>query len=97
MSYTGAVTSGGPPAVRDLEELTITKLSVGGSSDNNAYLLVRATGAQLLIDAANDSERLIELVGGSLDAIVTTHQHGDHWRRGRPRFLDRSPHVCRSA
>ncbi|HCT77908.1 MAG TPA: Zn-dependent hydrolase [Micromonosporaceae bacterium] len=80
MSYTGAVTAGGPASVRELEELTITKLSVG-PMDNNAYLLrCKATGAQLLIDAANDASSLIDLVGGSLDAIVTTHQHGDHWQ-----------------
>ena len=36
--YTGGVTQGGPPAVRDLLEVTITKFSVG-PMDNNAYLL----------------------------------------------------------
>jgi glyoxylase-like metal-dependent hydrolase (beta-lactamase superfamily II) len=64
----------------DLTELTITKLSVG-PYDNNAYLLrCKATGSQLLIDAANDAPALISLASGSLDAIVTTHQHGDHWQ-----------------
>lgn len=80
MSYTGQVTPGGPPAVRELAELTITKLSVG-PMDNNAYLLrCHRTGEQLLIDAANEPERLLALVGGAgLATVVTTHQHPDHW------------------
>ncbi|MEW2384927.1 MBL fold metallo-hydrolase [Micromonospora sp. NPDC047707] len=80
MTYTGDVTPGGAPAVRDLDRLTITKLSVG-PMDNNAYLLrCRATGEQVLIDAANEAPRLLDLVGdGGLAAVVTTHQHMDHW------------------
>jgi glyoxylase-like metal-dependent hydrolase (beta-lactamase superfamily II) len=63
-----------------LPGLTITKLSVG-PWDNNAYLLrCTETGEQLLIDAANDADALIELASGSLNAIVTTHQHPDHWQ-----------------
>jgi glyoxylase-like metal-dependent hydrolase (beta-lactamase superfamily II) len=43
------------------------------------------TGEALLIDAANDPERLSDLIGSgterpSLGTIVTTHQHGDHWQ-----------------
>ena len=79
MSYTGHVTPGGPAAVRDLPDLTITKLSVG-PMDNNAYLLrCRRTGEQLLIDAANEPDKLLPLVGdGGLATVVTTHQHQDH-------------------
>jgi len=63
-----------------LDALTITKLSVG-PMDNNAYLLrCKATGASLMIDAANDASELLELCGGALDAVVTTHQHADHWQ-----------------
>lgn len=77
MTYTGNVTPGGPPAVRELEHLVISKVSVG-EFDNNAYLLrCRATDAKLLIDAAAEADRLLELVG-ELDVVVTTHQHGDH-------------------
>src|SRR5215213_9281949 len=48
--------------------------------DNNAYLL-RSAGEQLLIDAANEPQRLLSLLGeGSLSTVVTTHQHGDHWQ-----------------
>jgi glyoxylase-like metal-dependent hydrolase (beta-lactamase superfamily II) len=80
VTYTGDVTPGGPSDVRELPDLTITKLSVG-MMDNNAYLLrCRTTGEQLLIDAAAEPERLLELVGdGGLSTVVTTHQHHDHW------------------
>ncbi|TNY37339.1 MBL fold metallo-hydrolase [Thermomonospora catenispora] len=80
MSYTGDVRVGGPPAVRELPGLTITKVAVG-PYDNNAYLLrCTATGEQLLIDAANEPDRLLELIGdGPLVRIVTTHRHQDHW------------------
>ena len=78
--YTGDVTQGGPPAVRDLPALTITKVSVG-PTDNNAYLLrSKSTGAQVLIDAANEAPTLLALVPDGLRAVVTTHQHGDHWQ-----------------
>jgi len=62
-------------------ELTITKVSVG-PMDNNAYLLrCRATGEQLLIDAANEAPRLLVLIGdGGLARVVTTHRHADHWQ-----------------
>ena len=81
MAYTGKVTQGGPPQVRELPELTITKVSVG-PMDNNAYLLrCRRTGEQVLIDAANEAPRLLELIGDAgLSAVVTTHQHYDHWQ-----------------
>ena len=80
MEYRGDVTPGGAPDVRELDGLTITKLSVG-PMDNNAYLLrCRATGEQLLIDAANEAGRLLELVGDAgLATVVTTHRHRDHW------------------
>ncbi|MGW0522513.1 MBL fold metallo-hydrolase [Crossiella sp. NPDC003009] len=85
-NYTGHVEPGGPAARRTLAHLTITKLSVGGDWNNNAYLLVcRTTGDALLIDAANDAERLLDLLGHDanrprLRAVVTTHQHPDHWQ-----------------
>jgi glyoxylase-like metal-dependent hydrolase (beta-lactamase superfamily II) len=79
MTYTGDVTPGGPADVRDLGHLTITKASVG-PMDNNAYLL-RCGDAQLLIDAANDAPRLLEVIGdGGLQTVVTTHRHYDHWQ-----------------
>ena len=81
MTYTGNVTVGGPPDSRDIEGLTVTKLAVG-PMDNNAYLLrCASTGEGLLIDAANEASRLIELIGDApVSRIVTTHRHGDHWQ-----------------
>jgi glyoxylase-like metal-dependent hydrolase (beta-lactamase superfamily II) len=82
--YTGHVEPGGAAARRTLDALTITKISVG-PMDNNAYLLVcRASQEALLVDAANDPERLSDLIGHddnrpTLRTIVTTHQHQDHW------------------
>jgi glyoxylase-like metal-dependent hydrolase (beta-lactamase superfamily II) len=81
VAYSGAVTVGGPPAARELERLVITKVAVG-SMDNNAYLLRdRETDEQLLIDAAEEPDRLLELVGDhGLATVVTTHRHPDHWQ-----------------
>jgi glyoxylase-like metal-dependent hydrolase (beta-lactamase superfamily II) len=83
MGYTGKVSPGGPVDVRELDALTIRKMSVS-SFDNNVYLLTcRATGAQLLVDAADEAPRILDLVaqgGGGLDVLVTTHRHGDHTR-----------------
>lgn len=83
MTYTGDVSSGGPTDRRDLPRLTIRKMSVGTMA-NNVYLLTCAsTGAQLLIDAADEPVRIMAMLhesGGGLDAIVTTHQHWDHHR-----------------
>lgn len=80
MTYTGDVTPGGPPATRELGRLTITKVSVG-PMDNNAYLLrCRSNGEQVLVDAANEGPRLLDLIGAAgLATVVTTHQHMDHW------------------
>ncbi len=84
-SYTGHTDPGGAAIRRDLDALTITKVSVG-PMDNNAYLLVcRATNEALLIDAANEPDRLADLVGADdgrpeLRHLVTTHRHHDHWQ-----------------
>ncbi|MBX6751476.1 MAG: MBL fold metallo-hydrolase [Micromonosporaceae bacterium] len=80
MSYTGNVTPGGPPQVRELADLVITKLSVG-PMDNNVYLLrCKETGDQILIDAAAEPDRILDLIGhGGLSTVVTTHRHRDHW------------------
>lgn len=84
-SYTGHVNAQGDPSTRRLAAISISKLSVG-PMDNNAYLLTcRETGDALLIDAANDSERIADLLGVGPDrprlrSIVTTHSHGDHWQ-----------------
>jgi glyoxylase-like metal-dependent hydrolase (beta-lactamase superfamily II) len=81
--YTGAVEVGGAQDVRRLPGLTIAKLAVG-PMDNNAYLLrCTASGEGLLIDAANEAERLHDLIrfeGPPVSAILTTHRHADHWQ-----------------
>ncbi|MER7594219.1 MULTISPECIES: MBL fold metallo-hydrolase [Streptomyces] len=81
MTYSGAVRVGGPADVHELKDLMISKVAVG-PMDNNAYLLrCRATGQQLLVDAANDAETLLTLIGDDgITAVVTTHRHGDHWQ-----------------
>jgi glyoxylase-like metal-dependent hydrolase (beta-lactamase superfamily II) len=81
VAYTGDVTVGGPPDSRQITGLTVTKLAVG-PMDNNAYLLEDGqTGELVLIDAANEAPRLLELLGGRpLARIVTTHRHWDHWQ-----------------
>ncbi|WP_121187961.1 MBL fold metallo-hydrolase [Nocardiopsis sp. Huas11] len=81
MSYSGDTRVGGPADLRQLPQLTIAKLAVG-PMDNNAYLLTcRATGEAVLIDAAAEADRVLELIGeGGLARVVTTHRHQDHWQ-----------------
>jgi glyoxylase-like metal-dependent hydrolase (beta-lactamase superfamily II) len=73
-----------------LPELTIRRLAVS-DLDNNVYLLTsRQTGAQVLIDAADDPAAVLALLDqGAADApsgaaklalIITTHSHWDHVR-----------------
>ncbi len=58
----------------------MSKISVG-PMDNNAYLLRPSSGAAVLIDAANDADRLLALIDDEpVATIVTTHRHGDHWQ-----------------
>ena len=81
MTYRGKVRPGGAPDVRDLANLSITKMSVG-DMDNNAYLLrCQRTDEQVMIDAANEPSRLLSLIGADgLARVVTTHRHADHWQ-----------------
>lgn len=83
MTYDGKVSPGDPAQVRELEGLTVRKLAVSEMS-NNVYLLTCSrSGAQLLIDAADEADAVLELIeqgSGALEGIVTTHQHCDHVR-----------------
>ena len=81
MTYTGNVKVGGPSDTRELDGLTVTKLAVG-PMDNNSYLLRdTSSGEGLLIDAANEPGRIIEMVGDTpITWLVTTHRHWDHWQ-----------------
>jgi glyoxylase-like metal-dependent hydrolase (beta-lactamase superfamily II) len=82
VTYTGDVRPGGEPQVRELGGLTVTKVAVDPEMSNNCYLLECAeTGEVVLVDAAADAPRLLELIGDrSLTTVVTTHQHWDHHR-----------------
>jgi glyoxylase-like metal-dependent hydrolase (beta-lactamase superfamily II) len=75
------VEPGGPPLLLRLSTtVTVTKVSVG-PVDNNAYLLQHSSGGSVLIDAANDDDRLLKIISDQpLDAVVTTHRHADHWQ-----------------
>jgi len=80
VTYTGDVRVGGPSDTRTVGDVTVTKIAVG-PYENNSYLLVDGTGQGLLIDAAAEPERLLEMIGDTPVAkIVTTHQHPDHWQ-----------------
>ncbi|CAM3930892.1 MBL fold metallo-hydrolase [Tsukamurella strandjordii] len=59
---------------------TINQLSVGGM-DNNVYLVSDSAGHTLLIDAANEADRILAFAReiGGVEVIVTTHRHLDHW------------------
>lgn len=80
-TYTGDLSESPAPQRRTLGSASIVKLSVG-PMDNNVYIVTSAaTGDQLIIDAANDAERILDVVraiGGTPRMIFTTHQHYDH-------------------
>lgn len=75
--------------IYDLPALTIRRISVS-EMDNNVYLLTaKASGTQVLIDAADDLPAIRKLLqDGAADTsaeprlalIATTHQHWDHVR-----------------
>jgi len=75
--------------IDDRPDCTVRRISVS-AMENAVYLLtVKATGAQLLVDAADDIDALESLLrDGAGDAtaparlefIVTTHAHWDHTR-----------------
>jgi glyoxylase-like metal-dependent hydrolase (beta-lactamase superfamily II) len=79
VTYTGEVVVGGDADVRELPGLRVTKVATP-PFENNCYLLRdTATGDTVLVDAAGDAPRLLELVGdGRLVAVVETHGHWDH-------------------
>jgi len=80
--YTGDLSGTSGAQRRTVPGAPITKMSVG-PMDNNTYLVTcTATGKSLLIDAANDADRIVRLIeeqAPQLELIVTTHQHHDHW------------------
>ncbi len=79
MPYTGDVAVGGPPDVRELPGLRITKLAVG-PYDNDVYLLRCArTGETVLVDGAAEPDRILAALGDDpLVEVLQTHGHPDH-------------------
>lgn len=75
--------------IHSLRDITIRRISVS-EMNNNVYLLTaKASGAQLLIDAADDLPAIQAMLAASaadtsatpkLALIATTHQHWDHVR-----------------
>ena len=75
--------------MHSLRDITIRRISVS-EMDNNVYLLTsKVSGAQLLIDAADDLPAIQSLLSDAtadtsgeprLALIATTHQHWDHVR-----------------
>ncbi|MCW4386387.1 MBL fold metallo-hydrolase [Salinibacterium sp. SYSU T00001] len=75
--------------LHDLEHVVIRRIAVS-EMDNNVYLLTaKATGAQLLIDAADDMSAIERMLREArrdspeptrLSLIITTHRHADHTR-----------------
>lgn len=81
MTYTGDVVVGGPVDIRKLDDLTIAKVQVGPMNNNSYLLTCNLTGQRALIDAANDVDTLLGLLGDDgLAKVITTHQHFDHWQ-----------------
>ena len=66
----------------DVDDALRIRVRRVGPLDNAAYVVAcPETGAAVLIDAANEAERLIEAVGDlELVAILETHGHPDHWQ-----------------
>lgn len=87
--YTGHVDPRGRPAVRRIAHhattVTVTKLSVG-PMDNNCYVVAdRSRRTGIVIDAADDAERILDAVGDlDITATLTTHHHRDHWQALAP-------------
>jgi glyoxylase-like metal-dependent hydrolase (beta-lactamase superfamily II) len=79
VAYSGDVVVGGDADVRTAGCLQVTKVATP-PFENNCYLLCCVeTGETLLVDAAGDAPRLLELVGdGRLVGVVETHGHWDH-------------------
>src|SRR5699024_2165059 len=66
----------------ELPGLAVTRILVPEKVANDcAQLRGTSTGAQALIDAADDAERLLRLTGPPLvTAVIATHSRWDHHR-----------------
>ena len=83
MTTTAPLVLDGPSRVLETSQLVI-RTALVSEAGNDAYLLTcRATGEQLLVDAADHAPRLLLLLregrrDGHLAQVLTTHRHGDH-------------------
>src|SRR3954465_3421168 len=94
-TYSGNVKVGGASDSRDTGPLMITKVAVGPMDNNASFLRCTGTGDVLLIDAANEPDRLLRELGDDrLGRIVTTHQHFDHWQAPPQLFAAAGPPVA---
>ncbi len=61
--------------------LKLTKVGPLGRFSNNAYVIAdSSTGEAIVVDAPEESEKVVEAVSGlRVVRIVVTHRHGDHW------------------
>lgn len=81
----GHVEPDGPGWLLHLGPARVRKISVS-EMDNNVYLVVcTVTGERLLIDAADDADRILALLREDdetteLGQVLTTHGHWDHHR-----------------
>lgn len=84
-AYTGHVEPRGGPAQRLVTHpaatVAVTKLSVG-PMDNNCYVVADTThGTGIVVDAADDADRILAAIGDlDVTAVLTTHHHRDHWQ-----------------
>ena len=64
----------------------LTKAALVGEYDNNAFVVACAqTGKAVIIDAAAEPDRVLELADGvEVEALLTTHGHYDHLRAVAP-------------
>ena len=61
------------------ERAEISKIVVGPIDNNVFFLRCRKTGAAIMVDAANEGQRLVELCQElKVGRILTTHGHWDH-------------------
>lgn len=75
--------------IHDLPGLTVRRAVVSAMANNVYLITAKSTGAQLLIDAADDLDAIQSLLKSAsgdsaqtprLELIATTHQHWDHVR-----------------
>lgn len=73
----------------ETEHVVIRSIAVSDMANNVYLITAKESGAQVLVDAADDAEAIKDLIasGGDdtsadpvLQAIITTHQHWDHIR-----------------